>query len=158
MVYQELDINLFNSSGPPQWAYITQGDTTFGGFKFNVINGNEYWDIPGGITFYLNGSRPDGHVFSYPCTWSGHTVTCPVQASMSDYYGEVPCVLEAYSGSTKVGSQRVVVFVNKNPLSNVRLTSNDFKTLEQAIAAAASIPNINFAYNSSSENLLITRY
>ena len=159
MVYQELDINLFYTGGPPQWAYITQGDTTLGGFKFNIINGSEYWTIPGNTVFYLNGSRTDGHGFSYPCTWSGHTVECTVEESMSDYAGEVPCVLVAYDGTGKqVGSQQLIVYVKRNPMSSVKLEGNDFKTLENAISAAATVASTTFSYESSTESLVINRY
>lgn len=158
MVYQELDINLFYTGGPPQWAYITQGDTTLGGFKFNIINGSEYWTIPGNTVFYLNGSRPDGHGFSYPCTWSGHTVTCAVEESMSDYAGEVPCVLVVYDeNGNQVGSQQLMVYVKRNPMSSVKLEANDFKTLEAAIAAAATVTTITFNYETSSESFVINR-
>lgn len=159
MVYQELDINLFYTGGPPQWAYITQGDTTLGGFRFNIINGSEYWTIPGNTVFYLNGSRPDGHGFSYPCIWSGHTVECAVEESMSDYAGEVPCVLVAYDGTGKqVGSQQLIVYVKRNPMSNVKLEVNDFKTIERAIAAASTNPTISLYYDSSSETFVASRY
>lgn len=158
MFYQELDINLFDSSGPPQWAYITQGDAIFGGFKFNVIDGNEYWDIPSGTIFYLNGSRPDGHVFSYPCTWSGHTVSCSVEESMSDYAGEVPCTLAAFNSSGgSVGSSEIIVFVKKNSASDAKLTTNDFKSIQAALSAAAKITSgTKVSYASSTESVVFT--
>ena len=158
MVYQSLDVNLFYTGGPPQWAYITQGDENLGGFKFNIINGNDYWTIPTGTTFFLNGSRPDGFGFSYPCTWSGHTVTCTVQESMSAIPGEVHCVLNAYdANSASVGSTSVIAYVEKNPMSDVKLTTNDFKTLNNAIAAAAITKRFDIQYLSSSETMAFTK-
>ena len=159
MVYQELDINLFYTGGPPQWAYITQGDTSLGGFKFNIINGNDYWAIPANTVFYLNGSRPDGHGFSYPCTWSDHSVFCAVEESMSDYAGEVPCVLVAYDETGKqVGSQQIIVYVKRNPAANVNLEGNDFKTIERAIAEASKVPYIAFGYEEQTESFTVRRY
>ena len=152
MVWQELDLNLFYTGGPPQWAYITQGDTTLGGFKFNIIYGNDYWAIPSGTAFYLNGSRPDGHGFSYPCTWNGHTVTCSVEASMSDYAGEVPCTLVAYDAyGAQVGNTKVIVYVEKNSLSNVRVSGNDFVLLNNAIKFMRS--GVHYSYNPNTETL-----
>ncbi len=154
MVYQEIDVNLFYTGGPPQHIYITQGDTTLGGFKFNIIYENEYWKIPSGYVFYLNGVRPDGYVFSYPCRYSGHTVTCVVEDSMTDFPGEILCTLEVYDGSNgKVGAQEIRVYNSRNALSNTKLTGNDFKSIERALRAAASIPTIEFFYTNSTETI-----
>lgn len=156
MVFQTLDLNLFYTGGPPQWAYITQGDTTFGGFKFNIIYDNEYYTIPPGTVFYFNGSRPDGHVFSYPCTWNGHTVTCVVEESMSDYPGTVPCVLNMYDvNGGVVGSSGVIVFVEKNPGSVVKVTGNDFKSIQSALEAAAKVSSVGMSltYNIFTETI-----
>lgn len=158
MVYQTLDVNLFYTGGPPQWIYITQGDENLGGFKFNIINENSYWSIPSGTTFFLNGTRPDGYGFSYPCTWSGYTVSCTVQESLSEIAGEVRCVLSAYdTNNATVGSTPVIVYVEKNPLSDITLSQNDFKTLNNAIKAAATAQNINIQYVALNERMAFTK-
>ena len=156
MVFQILDLDLFYTGGPSQWAYITQGDATFGGFKFNIIHNNEYYTIPSGTVFYLNGSRPDGHVFSYPCTWSGHTVVCAVEESMSDYPGTVPCVLNMFDvNGGVVGSSKIIVFVENNPIARAKVTSNDFKSIMAALEAAAKVSSVGMmlTYNSATETI-----
>lgn len=160
MVYQEIDINIFYTGGPPQWVYITQGDTTLGGFKFNIIYNNDYWEIPAGTVFYFSGTRPDGHGFSYPCTWSGHTVECAVEQSMSDYPGEISCVLAAYDSSNGVvGSGRVIAYAEQHPLDRVRLNENDFRSINTAIDAAKKVleHDIVYGYENGTESFYIRR-
>lgn len=81
-----------------------------------LIEGAEIYTPPVGATIRVEGTKPDGHGFEYPCTYQGNVVTMPIYTQMTAVSGRFPIELVVYQSGLRVGSCNIVFAVEKAPL------------------------------------------
>lgn len=81
-----------------------------------LIEGAEIYTPPSGATIRVEGTKPDGHGFEYPCTYQGNVVTMPIYTQMTVVSGRFPIELVVYQNGLRVGSCNIVFAVEKAPL------------------------------------------
>lgn len=135
----------------PTTFYVSQFDTIWT-FQFELYLNSGPWTIPNGVTVAFNGKKPDGNIFSFPCTVSGNvaTVNCDIQMTACD--GDVICELSIDDAGNVLGSPNFTMNVEKAPkapadissestipayagiISDQNKLSNDIETLETLVA------------------------
>lgn len=81
-----------------------------------LIEGAEIYTPPAGATIRVEGTKPDGHGFEYPCTYQGNVVTMPIYTQMTVVAGRFPIELVVYQSGLRVGSCNIIFAVEKAPL------------------------------------------
>ena len=81
-----------------------------------LIEGAEIYTPPVGATIRVEGTKPDGHGFEYPCTYQGNVVTMPIYTQMTVVSGRFPIELVVYQSGLRVGSCNIIFAVEKAPL------------------------------------------
>jgi hypothetical protein len=81
-----------------------------------LIEGAEIYTPPSGATIRVEGTKPDGHGFEYPCTYQGNVVTMPIYTQMTVVSGRFPIELVVYQSGLRVGSCNIIFAVEKAPL------------------------------------------
>lgn len=81
-----------------------------------LIEGAEIYTPPIGATIRVEGTKPDGHGFEYPCTYQGNVVTMPIYTQMTVVSGRFPIELVVYQSGLRVGSCNIIFAVEKAPL------------------------------------------
>jgi len=81
-----------------------------------LIEGAEIYTPPAGATIRVEGTKPDGHGFEYPCTYQGNVVTMPIYTQMTAVAGRFPIELVVYQSGLRVGSCNIIFAVEKAPL------------------------------------------
>lgn len=81
-----------------------------------LIEGAEIYTPPVGATIRVEGTKPDGHGFEYPCTYQGNVVTMPIYTQMTVLSGRFPIELVVYQSGLRVGSCNIIFAVEKAPL------------------------------------------
>ena len=109
-----------------------------------LIEGAEIYTPPAGATIRVEGTKPDGHGFEYPCTYQGNVVTMPIYTQMTVVSGRFPIELVVYQSGLRVGSCNIIFAVEKAPLGeNTDISETVIPDIivgaqAQADAAAAS--------------------
>lgn len=81
-----------------------------------LFEGTEIYTPPVGATIRVEGTKPDGHGFEYPCTYQGNVVTMPIYTQMTVVSGRFPIELVVYQNGLRVGSCNIIFAVEKAPL------------------------------------------
>lgn len=81
-----------------------------------LIEGAEIYTPPAGATIRVEGTKPDGHGFEYPCTYQGNVVTMPIYTQMTVVSGRFPIELVVYQSGLRVGSCNIIFAVERAPL------------------------------------------
>lgn len=81
-----------------------------------LIEGAEIYTPPVGATIRVEGTKPDGNGFEYPCTYQGNVVTMPIYTQMTVVSGRFPIELVVYQSGLRVGSCNIIFAVEKAPL------------------------------------------
>lgn len=81
-----------------------------------LIEGAEIYTPPVGATIRVEGTKPDGNGFEYPCTYQGNVVTMPIYTQMTAVAGRFPIELVVYQSGLRVGSCNIIFAVEKAPL------------------------------------------
>lgn len=139
MVTQTFNIHLVPDEIRPK-VYLSQYDKYLTQLAFNLVNQNDYYQIPSGTYVSLVGKKPDGTAFSYACAWSGHTVTIDVTDQITAVAGKVDAELRFTNGSgTQIlSSVKIEMVIERSPLDGTVCSRNDFVDVDATLLGARS--------------------
>lgn len=117
---------------------VSQYDDGSRSIDFELYKDGAVYSIPSGATVTINGHKPDGNVYSVPCTYSGNKVTVTFTKQMTAVDGFSSAEISIVSGSTRLGSANFKVIVEKSPMSDGAVVSeSQIPLIEEAGQHAA---------------------
>lgn len=117
---------------------VSQYDDGLRSIDFELYKDGAAYNIPSGATVTINGHKPDGNVYSVPCTYSGNKVTVTFTKQMTAVDGFNTAEISIISGSTRLGSANFKVIVEKSPMSdNAVVSDSQIPLIEEAGQHAA---------------------
>lgn len=117
---------------------VSQYDDGLRSIDFELYKDGAAYNIPAGATVTINGHKPDGNVYSVPCTYSGNKVTVTFTKQMTAVDGFNTAEISIVSGSTRLGSANFKVIVEKSPMSdNAVVSESQIPLIEEAGQHAA---------------------
>ena len=145
MITQAYNLNLIPDYGSvPVVVHVSQFDSGARTLKFNLLNGDLPFIPSAGATITIEGTKPDGHSFSYICTASGSQVSADVTLQMCACAGNTLCELRILDNSGILGTANFILCVevagmSENPdMSDTDLPAIITLATRQMEAAAAS--------------------
>ena len=102
---------------------VSQYDDGLRSIDFELYKDGAAYNIPSGATVTINGHKPDGNVYSVPCTYSGNMVTVVFTKQMTAVDGFSAAEISIVSGSTRLGSANFKVIVEKSQMSDNAVVS-----------------------------------
>lgn len=153
MIVQQIDLNLIPGSVPP-WINVTQYDYASRTLRFNIYNGTSRFTLTSGITALIEGTKPDGHGFSYSATVnvSNNYVQASLTQQMTIVAGNVRCNIVLLSGNERIGTLAFILNVQRAGLNNDTDTSGselptiiDLARSNQEAAAASALESEGWA-------------
>lgn len=137
MITQQFDLNLIPNQAPVI-VDVDQYDTGEGRLIISLYKDDVPY-APTSAAAVIQGTKPDGHGFSYPATLSGNTVTASLTDQMSPVAGEVRAQIVVTEASGRTGTFAFIIRVQKSALpDDSDLSESDYPLIEQAIEAAAT--------------------
>ena len=118
MITQAYNLNLIPDYGSvPVVVHVSQYDSGARTLKFNLLNGDLPFSPSAGSTVVIDGTKPDGHSFSYLCTFSGSQVSADVTLQMCACAGNTRCELRISDSTGILGTANFVLCVETAGLS-----------------------------------------
>lgn len=156
MITQTYDLNLI-PGGAPLRVPVSQYDAGSRDIIFNLYSGSAAFSVPTGATVTVDGTKPDGHGFSYPAAASGNTVTVTVTAQMTAVPGNAECQLTVMQSGQALGSANFLLTVERAALPDTAdLSETEIRSIEtwknQAFAAADAAEKSHAQAANSAQN------
>jgi len=137
MITQQFDLNLIPNQAPVI-VDVDQYDTGTGRFVISLYKDDVPY-TPASASAVIQGTKPDGHSFSYPATLSGNTVTANLMDQMTAVAGNVRTQIVVTEASGRTGTFAFILRVQKSALpDDADLSESDYPLIEQAIEAAGT--------------------
>lgn len=125
----------------PPVVHVSQFDVNSRTLTFNLMKGGVAFVPDAGMSVTLDGMKPDNHVFSYPMTVNGSSVSIDVLTQMTVVSGHVRCEVSVSNQSGKIGSANFILAVEESPIDSGSISESDIPIFEdlknQAQQAAA---------------------
>lgn len=135
MIQQQFDLNLIPNQAPVV-VNVDQYDTGTGRLVVSLYRDDVPYS-PTSATAVIQGTKPDGHGFSYPATISGSTVTANLTDQMTPVAGDVRTQIVVTEASGRTGTFAFILRVQKSALpDDSDLSESDYPLIEQALEAA----------------------
>ena len=140
MITQYLDLNIVPVGIIPV-VHVKQYDDQTSGIVISVYNDSAVYSIPSGSGVLVNGTKPDGHGFSYSAaSYSGNQITLNVTKQMTAVAGEVPCEIKLSRSGQTIASLTFILMVEKSALSDDTVISDsELPLIERAADIAAEL-------------------
>lgn len=140
MITQYLDLNIVPVGIIPV-IHVKQYDNQTSGIVISVYNDSAVYSIPSGSGVLVNGTKPDGHGFSYSAaSYSGNQITLNVTTQMTAVAGEVPCEIKLSRSGQTIASLTFILMVEKSALSDDTVISDsELPLIERAADIAAEL-------------------
>lgn len=117
---------------------VSQYDDGSRSIDFELYKDGAAYNIPSGAIVTINGHKPDGNMYSVPCTYSGNKVTVVFTKQMTAVDGFSAAEISIVSGSARLGSANFKVIVEKSPMSDGAVVSeSQIPLIEEAGQHAA---------------------
>lgn len=130
-VTQTFELNLIPEQAPVV-VHCDQYDTGTGRLIVKLFEGDVAYSPTGTAT--IQGSKPDGHGFSYSATLSGNTVTADLTEQMSCVAGRVRCQIVVDESTGRTGTFVFILEVQPSALpSNVDMSESEYEFIQEAI-------------------------
>lgn len=118
MITQTYDLNLIPEyNSVPVIIHISQYDSGRT-LVFNLLDGDVAFMAEDGTTAVIEGTKPDGHGFSYGADLDGQTVTAQVTRQMAAAAGSVRCELRLEDSTGNIGTANFVLEVERAGLAD----------------------------------------
>ena len=130
-VTQTFDLNLIPEQAPVV-VHCDQYDKGTGRLIIKLYEGDVAYSPSG--TAVIQGSKPDGHGFSYAATLSGNTVTADLTEQMSCVAGRVRCQIVVSESTGRTGTFVFILDVQKSALpDDTDMSESEYQFIQEAI-------------------------
>lgn len=162
MRVQSINLNLIPTGVMPI-VHLSQYDRDAdGALLFNIFNGPAPFNLTG-CTATINGTKPDGNVYTYPCTVHSNFLTSAVYDQMTTVQGTHEAEIRISDGDSVVGTLNFQMAIEKAGVSEIDVSHTDVPTLleniqasvdeaeywaEQAASAVAGVSSFNGRHGS----------
>lgn len=137
MITQQFDLNLIPNQAPVI-VDVDQYDTGEGRFVISLYKDDVPYS-PTSASAVIQGTKPDGHGFSYAAELSDNIVTANLTDQMTPVAGDVRAQIVVTESSGRTGSFDFILRVQKSALpDDSDLSESDYPLIEQALEAAAT--------------------
>lgn len=137
MIIQYFDLNMIPSQAPVV-VNVDQYDTGTGRLVISLYEDDAPY-TPANASATIQGTKPDGHGFTYSVTLSGNTVTANVTEQMTPVAGDVRTQVVVRESTGRTGTFAFILRVQKSALpEDTDLSESDYTLIEQGIEAAAT--------------------
>lgn len=125
---QSVILNLIPSGVNPV-VHLSQYDQEDdGALLFNIYDGNVLADLTG-CTATIEGTKPDGTFYMYPCTVYGTYLTCAVNFQMTSIAGNYPAEVRLNRGGENVGTINLTMMVEPAGVGRVDVSDTEIPSL-----------------------------
>lgn len=125
---QSVILNLIPSGVNPV-VHLSQYDQeNDGALLFNIYDGNVLADLTG-CTATIEGTKPDGTYFMYPCTVYSTYLTSAVNFQMTSIAGSYPAEVRINRGAENVGTINLTMMVEPAGVGRVDVSDTDIPSL-----------------------------
>ena len=125
---QSVILNLIPSGVNPV-VHLSQYDQeNDGALLFNIYDGNVLADLTG-CTATIEGTKPDGTFFMYPCTVYSTYLTCAVNFQMTSIAGNYPAEVRINRGAENVGTINLTMMVEPAGVGRVDVSDTEIPNL-----------------------------
>ena len=141
MIEQTYFLDMIPGESTPPVVHVSQFDVNSRTLTFNLMKGGVAFVPDAGMSVTLDGMKPDNHVFSYPMTVNGSSVSIDVLTQMTVVSGHVRCEVSVSNQNGKIGSANFILAVEESPIDSGSISESDIPIFEdlknQAQQAAA---------------------
>jgi len=141
MIEQTYFLDMIPGESTPPVVHVSQFDVNSRTLTFNLMKGGVAFVPDAGMSVTLDGMKPDNHVFSYPMTVNGSSVSIDVLTQMTVVSGHVRCEVSVSNQTGKIGSANFILAVEESPIDSGSISESDIPIFEdlknQAQQAAA---------------------
>lgn len=135
MRVQSVNLNLIPTGVMPI-VHLSQYDRDAdGALLFNIFNGPTPFNLTG-CTATINGTKPDGNVYTYPCTVHSNFLTSAVYDQMTTVQGTHEAEIRISDGDSVVGTLNFQMAIEKAGVSEVDVSHTDVPALLENIQAS----------------------
>lgn len=135
MRVQSISLNLIPTGVMPI-VHLSQYDRDAdGALLFNIFNGPAPFNLTG-CTATINGTKPDGNVYTYPCTVHSNFLTSAVYDQMTTVQGTHEAEIRISDGDSVVGTLNFQMAIEKAGVSEIDVSHTDVPTLLENIQAS----------------------
>lgn len=125
---QSVILNLIPSGVNPV-VHLSQYDQEDdGALLFNIYDGNVLADLTG-CTATIEGTKPDGTYYMYPCTVYSTYLTCAVNFQMTSIAGNYPAEVRINRGAENVGTINLTMMVEPAGVGRVDVSDTEIPSL-----------------------------
>jgi len=162
MRVQSINLNLIPTGVMPI-VHLSQYDRDAdGALLFNIFNGPAPFNLTG-CTATINGTKPDGNVYTYPCTVHSNFLTSAVYDQMTTVQGTHEAEIRISDGDSVVGTLNFQMAIEKAGVSEIDVSHTDVPALlediqnsvneaeywaEQAASAVTGVSSFNGRHGS----------
>ena len=135
MRVQSVNLNLIPTGVMPI-VHLSQYDRDAdGALLFNIFNGPAPFNLTG-CTATINGTKPDGNVYTYPCAVHSNFLTSAVYDQMTTVQGTHEAEIRISDGDSVVGTLNFQMAIEKAGVSEIDVSHTDVPTLLENIQAS----------------------
>ena len=135
MRVQSVNLNLIPTGVMPI-VHLSQYDRDAdGALLFNIFNGPTPFNLTG-YTATINGTKPDGNVYTYPCTVHSNFLTSAVYDQMTTVQGTHEAEIRLSDGDSVVGTLNFQMAIEKAGVSEINVSHTDVPALLENIQAS----------------------
>jgi len=141
MITQSINLNLISGQVLPR-VNASQYDSNTRTLNMNLYNGELAFNVPSGVSGYIQGTKPDRTGFQYSATVTegSNVVTFDITEQMTAVSGEVTCELVLVDGDDRIATVNFILFVEPAALADDTVISEtQLPLIEEAAELAQQI-------------------
>lgn len=138
---QQIDLDLIPGGINPI-VNVNQFDKQSNAVTFFLYKGDSEFTIPNNASVDVNGTKPDGHGFTYACSVANDrkSVDMNVTTQMTAVYGDTLCELRIKTSTEIIGTRNFILRVEKAGLADDSVISDsDLPVIAHAAEVAAEL-------------------
>ena len=141
MITQSINLNLISGQVLPR-VNASQYDSNTRTLNMNLYNGELAFNVPSGVSGYIQGTKPDRTGFQYSATVTegSNVVTFDITEQMTAVSGEVTCELVLVDGDGRIATVNFILYVEPAALADDTVISEtELPLIEQVAELAQNI-------------------